>query len=325
MTGELFAIFAVLTFVVSNILFRKTEHEASPSFINFFRTGIGTLTFIILALVFEVFFHIFLLPLTLWFILILSFIFGQVIGDTSYLKAQKELGTAKALSISMTFPLFTFIISMIFLDYPFDIRIIISILLIGIGVVIIATSKINLEDVNVSNVDQTSVSKDFNNFEINSRTFSPTVIFGLIASLGWAIGAVLIEYALNEIDRILQIEAFSSIIGNVIRFPFIFLILALIIWREEHIQTKIKSSHRKNKSTQMWYWLIIGSIIGTSIGAFLYTEAVRTAGATFIAIIASASPLFALPLDYLINGEKISKKGFLGVILTIVGVIVILL
>ncbi|GAH57745.1 unnamed protein product, partial [marine sediment metagenome] len=61
MTGELFAIFAVLTFVISNILFRKTEHEASPSFINFFRTGIGTLTFIILALVFEVFFHIFLL------------------------------------------------------------------------------------------------------------------------------------------------------------------------------------------------------------------------------------------------------------------------
>ncbi|GAG97302.1 unnamed protein product, partial [marine sediment metagenome] len=33
----------------------------------------------------------------------------------------------------------------------------------------------------------------------------------------------------------------------------------------------------------------------------------------------------ALPLDYLINGEKISKKGFLGVILTITGVIVILL
>ncbi|GAH02007.1 unnamed protein product, partial [marine sediment metagenome] len=46
--------FAVLTFVISNILFRKTEHEASPSFINFFRTGIGTVTFIILALVFEV-------------------------------------------------------------------------------------------------------------------------------------------------------------------------------------------------------------------------------------------------------------------------------
>ncbi|GAH02012.1 unnamed protein product, partial [marine sediment metagenome] len=89
----------------------------------------------------------------------MSFIFGQVIGDTSYLKAQKELGTAKALSISMTFPLFTFIMSIIFLNYPFDIRIIISILFIGIGVVIIATSKINLEDVNVSNRDQVSSSK----------------------------------------------------------------------------------------------------------------------------------------------------------------------
>jgi len=44
-----------------------------------------------------------------------------------------------------------------------------------------------------------------------------------------------------------------------------------------------------------------------------------------MALIATASPLFALPLTYLINKEKISKKGFLGIILAILGVVIILI
>ena len=110
MTGELIAILAVLTFVISNVLFRKTESDASPTFINFFRTAIGTLTFIVLAVVFGIFTYIFLLPWYLWIITFLSFLFGQVIGDTAYFVAQKELGTTIALAISMTFPLFTVIL-----------------------------------------------------------------------------------------------------------------------------------------------------------------------------------------------------------------------
>ena len=60
MIGELLAILAVLTFVGSNSIFRKTEHEASPEFINFFRTLVGTITFFLIALVFGVFLTIFL-------------------------------------------------------------------------------------------------------------------------------------------------------------------------------------------------------------------------------------------------------------------------
>ena len=124
MTGEIIAVLAVLTFVVSNVLFRRTESHTSPAFINFFRMGIGTITFILVAVVLGIFTQIFLLPWTLWIILFLSFLFGQVIGDTAYFQAQKELGTTIALAISMTFPLFTFILSLIFLKRDFDYKII---------------------------------------------------------------------------------------------------------------------------------------------------------------------------------------------------------
>ncbi|MFX1391018.1 MAG: DMT family transporter [Promethearchaeota archaeon] len=318
MLGELIAILAVLTFVGSNVMFRKTEHEFSPSYINFFRTAIGTITFIIIALFMNSLSLIFLIPWELWLILILSFVFGQVVGDTAYFIAQKELGTTIALAVSMTFPLFTFILSLIFLNEPFKLNLILSLILIGFGITIIGKSKTNF-DISAENFpSKSNVSKPL------SEEIIKAIGFCFIASLGWAIGAVLIKFGIDRIDEIILVNELSSIIGNVIRFPFAFLILGSMVWRENYIKRK-NNSFRKKKSLNLWMLLLSASIIGTSFGAYLYTESVHLAGPSIVSLIASASPLFAFPLTYLVNKEKISKFGFIGVILTILGVIVILI
>jgi len=323
--GELIAIFACITFVTSNVLFRKTEHEASPAFINVVRTAIGTLTFIIVALAFGILCEIFSIPWGLWVILIVSFIFGQVIGDTSYFSAQKDLGVTLTLALAMTFPLFTFILSMVFLNQPFDFRFIISTILVGIGVIIIGKCKIPINNTNSLNSSQEDINETNINIKPKSLIMFKAIFFALIASLGWAIGAVLIDFATNEIDRILDTESLSSIIGNVIRFPFALLILLSFVWREEYLYSKSNSSPKKKRSSQTWIWLILASIIGTSLGAYLYTEAIRLTGASLMSLIATATPLFSLPLTYFINHEKISRLGFLGVVITIIGVMLILI
>ncbi|MHA1670329.1 MAG: DMT family transporter [Promethearchaeota archaeon] len=312
MAGEIIAILAVLTFVISNVIFKRAEHEASPTFINFIRTTIGTLTFFIFAIIFNVFFHIFLLPWELWMILCISFIFGQIIGDTAYFKAQKELGTTIALAISMIFPLITFILSIIFLNEPFDLRIVFSLILVGLGIYLIGKKKIDNE-----NQEDLLTHKN-----LLPKLRFKAIGFGILAALGWAVGLVIIDFATNEINRILLIEELSSVIGNVIRFPFALIVLLLMVLRENY---RLKSVDiKKKRSGKTWTILIIGAIIGTSIGAYAYTEAARVAGATIMALIASASPLFSLPLTYFINKEKITKFGFVGVILTILGVIIII-
>jgi len=315
MTGEIIAILAVLTFVVSNVLFRKTEQNATPVFINFFRTAIGTLTFFVLAFVFGIFTYIFLLPWDLWILTFLSFLFGQVIGDTAYFKAQKEIGTTLALAISMTFPLFTVILSLIFLNRAFDFKIILSIVLIGSGIIVIGKSKIN--SINKNSEIQAQ--------KLKSYTLFKPIIYALIASLGWAIGLVLIDYVTNLIDQILITEGISSIISNVIRFPFALVILFSMVLRENKVGDSNQNDHSFKKPSQTWLILIIASIIGTSIGAYLYTEAAHTAGAVVMSLLASASPLFSLPLTYWLNKERITKFGFLGVLSTILGVIVVLI
>ena len=309
MAGEWIAIIAVLTFVISNVLFRKVEGEASPTFINFVRTLIGTITFLILSLIFNVFFQIFSLPLGLWIILFISFIFGQVIGDTAYFHAQKELGTTNALAISMIFPVITFILSIIFLNDPFDVRVVISLLLIGTGIYLIGKSK----DVNKKVISQKIVTP-------NVRL--KAIACAVVAAFGWAVGLIIIDFATNEINDILLSEGLSSVIGNVIRFPFALIILFSMVLRENYVSPPSANSKKTGKT---WIFLVIGALIGTSLGAYVYTEAARVAGATIMALIASASPLFSLPLTFLINGERITKFGFVGVILTILGVIVVVI
>jgi len=318
MAGELIAIFAVLTFVISNVLFRRTERHASPVFINFFRTAIGTLTFIVIALILGIFTYIFLLPWNLWIITFLSFLFGQVIGDTAYFKAQKELGTTLALAISMTFPIFTVILSLIFLNRVFEYNIILSIILIGFGIIVIGKSKMNAE--NKNSLDSEIKSQKY----ISHTSFKP-IIYALIASLGWAIGLVIIDYVTNQIDLILITNGISSIISNVIRFPFAMLILLLMVWRENRFGNNNQIIYSFRKPSKTWFILLIASIIGTSIGAYLYTEAAHTAGAIVMSLLASASPLFSLPLTYWLNKERITKFGFLGVLATILGVVVVII
>ena len=324
MIGELIALLAVLTFVGSNVLFRKTEKEASPTFINFIRTAIGTVTFIIISVFLGLFILIFSLPWDLWVLLFLSFLFGQVIGDTSYFSAQKILGTTIALAISMTFPLFTFFLSLVFLHRPFEISMILSLILIGIGIIIIGNSKIkSASNYLAKNGEQINTEVN-DSFTYSSSNIVNGIIYGLFASLGWAIGLVIIDYATNRIDSILNLQGNSSIVGNVIRFPFALSILAVMVYREKLI-TRENKKITQERSKETWLLLIIASIIGTSLGAYFYTEAARIAGANIMSLLATSSPLFALPLTYWINKEKITKFGFVGVILTILGVIIILI
>lgn len=324
MLGELIAILAVLTFVGSNAIFRKTEREASPTFINFFRTGIGTLTFILIVLFLNKLNLIFLIPWELWLILILSFVFGQVIGDTAYFTAQKELGTTIALAISMTFPFFTFILSLIFLNKPFKINLFLSLILIGIGIIIIGKSKINSGNSKLETCITSQKPIKIRFQEVFKKNFAKALGFCFTAAIGWAIGAVLIEYATIRIDQIILIKQLSSTIGNVIRFPFALLILGSMVLRENYLKNKNVNSLNQKISLNSWIFLLIASLIGTSLGAYLYTESVHIAGANIVSLIASAAPLFALPLTYFINKERITKFGFLGVILTISGVVIIL-
>jgi len=225
----------------------------------------------------------------------------------------------------MTFPLFTFIFSLVFLNQPFEVNLVLSLILISIGIIIIGKTRIKLENNDNREDNNKSLSLKNRIREFISKTSFKALMFGFIAAIGWATGLVMIDFATNEINSLLSLGGLSSIIGNVIRFPFALLILSSMVFSETYYQKKGKIEPTQKKDRKTWVLLIFAAILGTSIGAYVYTEAARTAHATVMSLIASAAPLFSLPLTYWLNKEKITKFGFLGVILTIIGVVIIVI
>jgi len=314
LAGEVITLAAVLMFATSNSMYRKIENDASPSHINAFRTVMGTLAFILIVLLIGELDNVFLLSADIWLLLIASIIFGQVVGDTAYFKAQLTLGTTIALAVSMTFPFFTFILSMVFLNTYIPVSFYISGLLIGSGVLLIGMDQNGEKNKDIS-------SEEKKNRQIEEILRDPRIkalIMALLAAIAWAIGAVLTEAGLKSVENQLGLQETSSLVANAIRFPFAAIILVFMAYRQPTISIK-------NWDRRVYSWLLVASFFGTVLGAYFYTEANRLAGAAFISLIATASPLFALPITWILNGERISKKGFAGVILTITGVTLILI
>ena len=217
---------------------------------------------------------------------------------------------------------------MLFLNQVFEITLIFSLLSISAGVIIIGKSKSSINgiiDPSAEKIKSRDKKKLKERVQFNSLR---ALLFGLIASLSWGIGLIIIEFATLQIDSILSLqEGLSSILGNVIRFPFAAALLTIMVGTENY-STKNENRIKKSpwrKSTTTWVYLFIAALIGTSIGAYVYTEAARVAGSTVMSLIASASPLFSLPFTYMVNKERITKIGFLGILLTIIGVILILI
>ncbi|MHA1220942.1 MAG: DMT family transporter [Candidatus Heimdallarchaeota archaeon] len=339
--GEILAVISVLCFVTSNAIFHRIDKHVSPTQINSFRTIIGSVTYFLVALILwklHLFKHI---PGITWFWLILSFIAGQVFGDTAYFKTQEMLGTTNALAISMTFPIFTTVLYIVILQESIPYYFYISLFLIIAGVIIITLGKNHQEKAIIRKISESGELKDQDDSKSNethelqllqmnqdsnesSRKSKKKLLLGvglgLVAGIAWAFGAVLTDKAFTELKVIFESipiansDTMSNIIGNLIRFPVAAGILSALTFAD-------RKKRVKKWSKQIWLLLLLGAIIGTSIGAFLYTEAIVLSSAAVMAMIASASPLFSIPITWLINKEKSNWISVIGIIVTISGVV----
>jgi len=318
MYGELAAILTNICFALSFVLARKIENEATPIFQNTVRATVGFLTFFIICLSFGILIQIFSLSLFIILMLMISVLFTVIVGDTAYLHSQKTLGPAKALAITTTSPFFTIIFATLFLNRSFSILMIFSGILIGFGVIIITKEKTK----KISNDTTLFIEDQNSNNQINlkSKTFLNTLkgtLWATVAAVSWAIGIALSDFSVSQVNIILNLRILSTMIAMMIRFLFAASVLSMIALIEGKKQPIPKSRNT-------WKILIISAILSYSLGSLFFGEAVHIAGASFMSLISTALPLFTIPFSYLINKEKLSKKGFLGVSLTLIGVILIL-
>lgn len=64
----------------------------------------------------------------------------------------------------------------------------------------------------------------------------------------------------------------------------------------------------------------IAGLFGYGVASLLYVASIKLVGATIGAVIGSTAPLFALPISMIYLREKVTWKGLVGTMATIIGI-----
>jgi drug/metabolite transporter (DMT)-like permease len=174
-------------------------------------------------------------------------------------------------------------------------------------------------------ISKSQISKERGSKTKSGSKYILMVITLLIASISWAIAIVLTDIGFNELRTFLPQGEQTSFLGNAIRLPFAAIILCVMAWKSPSANRPNSHVGYDNPRSGKVLMILLGaSLIGTSLGILLYSEAAQQAGAAFTSLMLTASPLFSIPISWMINREKITSLELMGLILILSGVILVL-
>lgn len=258
---------------------------------------------------------------SIWEITIKSLLFLILSGIATgiswlcYFKALQMNDVNKVTVIDKCSTIFTMLLAVIFLGEKCSLFMIISMLLLGVGTVLmvcpVPSAGMEKKEQNIQdhdNIEENMLSEDENPGE--KKKNSMTWIF---FALGSAIFA-----ALNAILGKVGIENVDSNLGTAIRT----MVVLIIAWQIVGFtgQTKqIKQLSRRN-----WLFLILsGCATGTSW--LCYYRALQEGPASVVVPIDKLSILVTIAFSRLVFHEKLNKKSMIGLGMVVLGTLLVLL
>jgi drug/metabolite transporter (DMT)-like permease len=224
---------------------------------------------------------------TAWILLSVSVVMAVGLGDTVFFESTRMLGLARAMTVSMTYPLVAALLATLVLGEPLTPRIWLGALLTLSGVALTARSQ--------------PVGGG------PSSLFWAGVGAATLASLAWAISVILLKPTLAEVDAV-QAQA--------VRLP----VAAALLWATPWTWSAAGSMARHGAKV---LWLLLALGVLTAASSILFVAGIRYAGVAVGAVLSSTSPLFAAPLGRLFLGERIAPAAMAGAVITIAGIAVL--
>ena len=190
--------------------------------------------------------------------------------------------------LSTTFPFFTMLLASVFLDEQIGWTIVAGATLIAGGAYLIAVSPGGESDLHPT----------------DRKARALGVSLALATALCWAVSTTLLR---------LGSEGLAAEVVNAIRLSVLLVVLLVILVR----QRKMRSIAEYGRGTLSF--ALLAGVIGPGLGAFMFVTAVQLAGAAKTSILTAATPLFGVPLSFVLK-EKPSPRTLLGTVLTVAGV-----
>ena len=290
--GVSVTILASFSWALAAIFYRKALiKESSPLVTNLLRAPIAVLVFLLITLlngkinilISSLFNPSIAIPL------LIATIIANIVGDTLYLLAIRNVGVSVSYPLSYSYPIMVAILALIILHEDIHPSLFIGTIIAFVGIWMISwRQKINR--------------KEDKNFKIGA-------LAAIGAATSWALAIVLYRILVMNVD---------TIVVGTLKLIFLFsltLPLALIFVRDS-----LKRVNRRALVLSM-----IGGLFGIGIGDCLLYIGLSILGAGLAAALTVLAPLLSLVLAYLILKESVTKRMVLGTILIVIGVLIITL
>ena len=241
-----------------------------------------------------------------WFAL--SGFFGIGIGDSAYFQALPRLGSRRTVLLCQCLVApFAAFIEFFWLGNKLNFAEIVCVAVILIGVAIALAPEDHLK--------------------ISPRDWKIGIAASILAALGGALGQVVIRKGYAALaDAHLSVDAgttgYQRMLGGIL-FPAI--VLLVVKWRTAQQHGPMFSEQAiavsREKWACVWPWVLANAIAGQTLGVTAMQWALKTTPAGVVAAIIATTPVVLLPMNRIVENEKIHLHSFAGAVIAVAGVI----
>jgi drug/metabolite transporter (DMT)-like permease len=286
--GESAALSAAILWAISSVIYSRLGLKIAPLQLNLYK-GIIAIALIAITLLIQGTALINLSTSTI-VLLTISGMIGIGLGDTAYFSALNSLGARRTLLLETSSPPMGALLALILIGEQLASSSWSGIFLTILGIAWVISER--------NPVDQIGVSRQ-------------GIMWGILAALAQALGAVISRYALIQ-SAVSPLEStlIRLIGGTVIVIGLLFLPIT-----KQNIPTKMQwQLSRRSLGV-----IAIAAFGSTYLGIWLQQIALKFAPTGIAQTCLATSPLFILPIVAL-QGEKISLRAILGVVVSLAGI-----
>ena len=284
--GALAALGSAVAWAVTSLLARSLMVELGSVGVNAIRSTIGgvlLVTWVLATLGTGAFTTV---SAWAWLLLGLSIVTAIALGDTVFFESTRAIGVGRAMTISTSYPLGAAVIAAAFLDEPVTAPIAIGSLVTMAGLVLIVAPWAE---------------------RAPEERFWFGVGAAVIAALAWAVSTVLVKPPLAEM---------SPITAQAIRLP----VASLVLWLTPWARSVPGAFARSSRGVRVRI-VVLGVI--TSVSSVMFVAGVKHAGVAVASVLSSTAPMFAIPFAVIFLDERITLRAFMGILLTLAGIVVL--
>lgn len=290
--GSLIGLASALAWAITTVLVRPLLAHAGLGAANAVRFVVSALLFLGIAAFTGDLALAASLSAPVYLLLLVSTTASLLIGDSAYFLASRRIGVARALPISMSYPLLTALVAVFFLGEPGSWA-----LWTGAVLIVGGATLLGLPAEEKAPLDLPALA---------GRWDVLSIALALLAAVGWAASVLILKVVLADA---------GPIAINLVRMCF----AALLSVGLALSSPRLAGGWPRGR----WATCSVAAGVGTVLSSLAFVAALELVGAARASILNAAAPLFAAPIARFALAEPVSRRTLAGIVGTVAGVMLI--